>query len=295
MQLQKATRKKVKMRLVLAAASGFGKTYSALLIAYGMCGDWAKIAVVDTENGSASLYSHLGDYYTIELQPPFTPQKYMQAIKVCEDGGMEVIIIDSVTHVWKGEGGLLEFQNQLGGRYQDWAKTTPLYQKWLSSILYSSCHVITTTRKKQAYFQTTENGKTKVEKAGMEDEIRDGYEYEMTLALEIVNDRHMTKASKDRTGIFAGKPEFIITPETGRKIKEWCEVGIQPEPVKPKITSDALHKAIARIGSGEHEVFEKVKAAFSLTPEQYQSLTQAYGYAIKPVLNNIEEHKAELQ
>jgi hypothetical protein len=129
----------------------------------------------------------------------------------------------------------------------------------------------------------------------MEDEIRDGYEYEMTLALEIVNDKHMTKASKDRTGLFAGQPEFIITPETGRKIKEWCELGMQQEPVKPKITHDALHKAIARIGSGELEVFDKVKAAFSLTPEQYQSLTQAYEYAIKPVLNNMEEHKAELQ
>jgi len=97
---------------------------------------------------------------------------------------MEVIIIDSITHVWKGQGGLLEYQNALGGRYQDWAKATPLYQKWLNKILQSSAHIITTNRKKQGYNMITEGNKTKVEKAGLDDEIRDGYEYEMTIALD---------------------------------------------------------------------------------------------------------------
>ncbi|MEI9943293.1 MAG: AAA family ATPase [Chitinophagaceae bacterium] len=225
MQLQNAERKRVKLRLNIASPSGFGKTYSALLIAFGVSGNWQKIAVIDTENDSASLYSHLGEYKTLKLEPPYSPDRYIEAIRICEDAGMEVIIIDSITHVWKGQGGLLEYQNSLGGRYQDWAKATPLYQRWLTAILQSNAHIITTNRKKQGYNMITEGNKTKVEKAGLDDEIRDGYEYEMTLALEIINDKHMAKASKDRTQLFADKPEFVISVETGKSILKWANEG----------------------------------------------------------------------
>lgn len=229
MQLQVASREKVKLRMSLSSPTGFGKTYSALLIAHGMTGDWTKICVIDTENGSASLYADLGKdktYYTIPIEPPFTPEKYIEAIECCEKAGIEVIIIDSATHVWKGEGGLLEYNNSLGGKYQDWAKTTPRYQKWLNKILHSSCHMIVTMRKKQAYAMIQDGNKTKVEKKGMEDEIRDGFDYEMTLAFEIVNDKHMALSTKDRTRLFVGLPEFIITEETGKQILDWCETGL---------------------------------------------------------------------
>lgn len=225
MQLQNAERKRVKLRLNIASPSGFGKSIGSLLIAFGITGNWQKIAVIDTENDSASLYSHLGDFKTISLTPPYTPDRYIEAIKICEDAGIEVIIIDSITHIWKGQGGILEYQNSLGGRYQDWAKATPLYQRWLTAILQSKSHVITTNRKKQGYNMITEGNKTKVEKAGLDDEIRDGYEYEMTVALEIVNDKHLARASKDRTGLFVDKPEFVITVETGKTILKWCNQG----------------------------------------------------------------------
>src|SRR6478736_6648773 len=99
-QLKKATRKQVKLRLNISAPSGAGKTYSALRMAKGLCGDWSKVAVIDTENGSASLYSDLGDFNVIDLKPPFTPEKYIEAINVCVAAQMEVIIIDSSTHEW---------------------------------------------------------------------------------------------------------------------------------------------------------------------------------------------------
>lgn len=239
MQLQTAERKRVKLRLNIASPSGFGKTYSALLIAFGITGSWEKIGVIDTENDSASLYSHLGQFKTLSLNPPFTPDRYIQAVKICEEAGIEVIIIDSITHVWKGQGGLLEFQNSLGGRYQDWAKATPLYQKWLNAILQSKSHIITTNRKKQGYNMITEGNKTRVEKAGLDDEIRDGYEYEMTIALEIINDKHMAKSSKDRTQLFVDKPEFVITVETGKTIKAWCEQGKDLTVPSEKNISDA--------------------------------------------------------
>lgn len=273
MQLERATRKKVKLKLNLSSPSGFGKTYSALLIAYGMTGSWEKIAVIDSENDSASLYAHLGNFNTISLKPPYSPDRYIECIRICEQAGIEFIIIDSATHVWRGEGGLLEYQNSLGGRYQDWAKATPLYQKWLSAILNSPCHVITTTRKKQAYNLVSEGNKTKVEKAGLDDEIRDGFEYEMSIALEILNDKHLTRASKDRTGLFTGRTEFVITTETGKEILNWCNLGEeQPTSVidnsvlsmEDKINQCAAMKdLVALFNSQSKEVQEKYKFNFT--------------------------------
>ena len=95
LQLKKAQRKQVKLRLNLSAPSGAGKTYSALLMAKGIVGEWAKIAVIDTENGSASLYDHLGEFNVIDLQPPFSPERYIEAIDACINGGIAV----SYTHL----------------------------------------------------------------------------------------------------------------------------------------------------------------------------------------------------
>src|SRR6476660_5937503 len=108
MQLRKATRKKAKIRLGLSAESGGGKTFSAILIAKGLCPDLSKVAIIDTENGSADLYAHLGNYQVLPLKPPFTPERYIEALTLCQGSGIEVIIIDSISHEWEGKGGVLE-------------------------------------------------------------------------------------------------------------------------------------------------------------------------------------------
>jgi len=226
MQLRKATRQKAKIRLGLSAVSGGGKTYSALQIAYGLCDNWEKIVVIDTENGSADLYSHLGAYNVLSLSAPYPPEKYIEAIKACESAGMEVIIIDSITHEWDGKGGCLEIVDQLGGKYQDWAKVTPRHQAFIDSILQSKCHVITTVRRKQDYEMTKDHsGKLKVEKAGLKEVTREGFEYELTANLEL-DHNHNATASKDRTGLFMGKPSFVPSVKTGQMIAEWCESGL---------------------------------------------------------------------
>ncbi len=225
MTLRKVTRKKAKIRLGLSAVSGGGKTYSALLIAFGICGDWNKIAVIDSENNSADLYAHLGNYNVLPITAPFSPEKYAEAIAQCESEGMEVVIIDSITHEWDGKGGCLEIVESLGGRYQDWAKVTPRHQKFIQSITQSSCHIITTVRRKQDYEMIKDaNGKLKVEKAGLKEITREGFEYELTANLEM-DIRHHAIASKDRTGLFMGKPEFIPTVDTGKAIAKWCDEG----------------------------------------------------------------------
>jgi hypothetical protein len=222
--LRKATRKKAKIRLGLSAVSGAGKTYSAILIAKGLCGDLSKVAVIDTENGSADLYAHLGDFNVLPLTAPFTPERYIEAIRSCEKAGMEVIIIDSISHEWDGKGGCLEIVESLGGKYQDWARVTPRHQAFLEAILHSPSHVITTVRRKQDYEMIRDGNKVKIEKAGLREITREGFEYELTINLEM-DTYHNATASKDRTNLFMGKPSFVPSEKTGEIIAQWCEQG----------------------------------------------------------------------
>jgi len=224
--LRQATRTKAKIRLGLSAVSGGGKTYSAILIAKGLSnGDLSKVAIIDTENGSADLYAHMGNYNVLTLNAPFSPERYIDAIKTCEDAGMNVIIIDSITHEWDGKGGCLQIQEQLGGKYQDWAKVTPRHQAFIDAILQAKCHMITTVRRKQDYEMTKDaGGKMKVEKAGLKEVTREGFEYELTANIEL-DIRHNATALKDRTGLFMDQPQFTPSEETGKKLLEWCENG----------------------------------------------------------------------
>jgi hypothetical protein len=232
MQLRKATRKKAKIRLGLSAVSGGGKTYSAILIAKGLVGDLSKVAIIDTENGSADLYAHLGDFNVLPLAAPFTPERYIEAIKSCEKAGMEVIIIDSISHEWDGKGGCLEIVESLGGKYQDWAKVTPRHQAFIEAILHSPSHIITTVRRKQDYEMIKDGNKIRIEKGGLKEITREGFEYELTINLEL-DTHHNATASKDRTQLFMGKPAFVPSEKTGEVIANWCEQGEESFNIKP--------------------------------------------------------------
>ena len=225
LQLKKATRKQVKLRLNLSAPSGAGKTYSALRMAKGLVNDWEKIAVIDTENGSASLYSHLGDFSVVDLTPPFAPEKYIEALQICEQAGIECVIIDSSSHEWTT---LLEQNEALanasfkGNTWAAWSKTTPRHDKFINAVLHSPLHVITCTRSKT---ETVQEG-GRVKKVGMKDLQRDGWEYELTISLNIDRDTHLATPSKDRTNLFEGEQPFLITEDTGKLIADWCNSGV---------------------------------------------------------------------
>lgn len=265
MKLQKAERHQVKLRIGLSGPSGFGKTYSALLLAYGITNDWNKIALIDTENKSASLYSHLGDFNVLSLDEPFTPERYIKAIKLCEGSDIEIIIIDSISHEWQGKGGCLEIHEQLGGRFQDWARVTPRHQSFIDAIILSKCHIITTSRSKVDYSLDKDgNGKTKVMKLGTKSITREGFEYELTVNFEFLNDKHLVSVSKDRTEIFSGKPEFIINTSTGKKLIEWCNQGISIDTIKEEInaceTADALKQVYRKYPNLSKELYPIVIA-----------------------------------
>jgi len=236
MQLRKSERKKAKIRMALQAPSGAGKTMSALLIAMGMTGDWNKIAVIDTENNSSDLYAHLGDFNVLQLEAPFTPERYMKAIEACENAEMEVIIVDSISQEWEGMGGILNIHsNMTGNSFTNWGKLTPRHNAFVQRMLQSRCHIIGTIRSKQDYVLTENSkGKLQPEKVGLKGITRDGMDYEFTLVLEL-DLAHNATSTKDRTGLFMGNPPFTPTEETGKKILDWCNEGTDLPTIKKKI------------------------------------------------------------
>ncbi|MEJ7820934.1 MAG: AAA family ATPase [Chitinophagaceae bacterium] len=243
MELRKASRQRARIKMALQGPSGSGKTFSALYLAFGLCGDWTKIAVVDTENHSAELYSHLGTFNTISISAPFTPEKYIEAIGICEKSGMEVIIIDSCSHEWEG---ILDIHsNMAGNSFTNWSKITPRHNAFIQAILQSSCHIIGTIRTKQDYVLTEKNGKMVPEKVGLKGITRDGMDFELTLVFD-VDIKHNAIVSKDRTGLFEGKPESRISIETGKQILEWCNIGSDPTPnvLPDKVPDTSLQHAI---------------------------------------------------
>ena len=245
MQFQKAQRKKAKLRLGITGPSGAGKTWGALKVAKGLGG---SIAVIDTERGSASLYTHLTDFDVLELNPPYTPERFIEALRAAEAARYETIIVDSITHEWSGVGGCLELVDQIaaakfrGNSWSAWNEITPRHRALLDAILRSPSHIIVTMRSKTETAQTEENGRKKVVKLGMKAEQRDGFEYEMTTVLDLTHEQHYALASKDRTGLFGGDPK-PLSEATGAMLRDWLESGAEPMPSAFDMAASFLRSA----------------------------------------------------
>ena len=248
----KAERKKGKLRLGLAGPAGAGKTYSALLLAFGMGG---RIAMIDTERGSGELYSHLGDYDCCTITPPFEPKKYVEAIRDAEKMGYEIVIIDSLTHAWAGQGGLLDIHGHIsdkgGNTWAAWRRVTPQHNELVDALLQSSCHIIATMRSKMEYAQSEESGKKTVKKLGMSPIQRDGMEYEFTVFMDI-DLNHSASSTKDRTTMFDGK-FFTPSKETGIMLMAWLN--------SPATEEESAHPSITAQPTEPQEQAQKTAAA----------------------------------
>lgn len=227
-QFRRAEKRQGKLRLAFMGPSGSGKTLSALLLASGI---GKKIALIDTENFSAADYADRIDFDLAVITPPYTVQKYLAAIEAAELGGYDVIIVDSLTHAWAGDGGLLEQKDIMdaagGNAFKNWAKISPLHGRLVSKILQNKQHLIVTVRSKTKYaMEEKTGGGTRVAKLGIDPVFRDGIEYEFTVAFDMLMSHH-AQASKDRTSLF-DQQSFIPTAETGKKLLAWRMEGADP-------------------------------------------------------------------
>lgn len=273
MSFQKAQRIKARLRLGITGPSGSGKTLGALMIAKGIGG---KIALLDTERGSASLYAEpvrlTGGalwqppaFDTQDLEPPYAPERFIEKIKEAEAAGYDILIIDSTTHEWNGIGGALELVDQIAGAkfrgnsWSAWNEMTPRHRAFIDAMLRSPMHIIATMRSKTETAQTEENGRKKVVKLGMKSEQRDGIEYEFTTVLDITHGGHFALASKDRTGLFGGDPT-PISEETGQRLMDWLESGAVPLPTPADLAIALLQDA--RSGPEFKAVWEENRTAW---------------------------------
>ena len=255
MALKRAVRAKMKVPVMLMGASGSGKTVSALLIAKGIVWEmfpdlsddekWEKIAVIDTEHSRSTLYAgmtideqEIGSFLHYDLKAPFTPQRYKEAFMECKSAGCEVVIVDSITHAWSGEGGVLDKVNALGGKFSDWNKVKPDENTLMSMFLDTDVHVIACVRSKQGYELTTlDTGKLQIEKVGLKAEQKDSLEYEFAITFQLYQN-HTAEPMKDNSNSFDGR--FVITEETGKQIYEWAEKGIDIKALERKKKADTI-------------------------------------------------------
>lgn len=229
----KAERKKAKLRLALAGVSGCGKTYSALRIATGMGG---RIAVIDTENDSSSLYASEFDFSSINLSD-HSPESYIKAIKDATQEGFDIVIIDSLSHVWtfcKAEVDKVAEKSFKGNSWAAWSKVTPRYDALIQCIIQSDVHVITTMRAKTETAQIEVNGRKKVVKLGMKTEMRDGIEYEFTTVIDIDHETNGASVSKDRTHVFRGREHLVLDEGIGEALMTWLMDGVEEVFVTPE-------------------------------------------------------------
>lgn len=274
MEIRRAERKKAKLRLGIAAPSGAGKTYGALLLAFGLGG---KVGLIDTEHGSGDLYAHLGEYDIISIESPYSVSKYQQAIKAFEAAGYTTIIIDSLSHAWAGDGGLLDKQGKLADRgtnsFAAWRTITPEHNTLVDVMLQSPCHIIATMRAKQEYvLETNDKGKQQPKKVGMAPVQREGMEYEFTVMLD-VDMNHIASASKDRTSLFDGQ-FFKLSPDTGKTLLDWLDKGTNPFLTEDQITT--VQDAIKESGLTTEQVCiaGKVSSISMVKSERFDGLIE---------------------
>lgn len=245
-QFQKAVRTQAKLRMAINGPSGAGKTYTALIAAKVMA-NGGKIAMIDTERGSASLYSDKYDFDTATLNE-FNPQNYIDLIKAAEESGYAVIVIDSLTHAWEGKGGALDLVDDAAKRskskntFTAWKDVTPLHRQLIDAMLQSPCHIIATMRSKTEYvIESVERNGRQVQtprKVGMAPIQRQGMEYEFTIVGDMDLD-HNFVVSKSHMEALADQVEKKPGEKFFRQVYDWLNSGTtvteKPKPEKPVI------------------------------------------------------------
>lgn len=273
---KKAVKHEAKLRLAIAGPSGSGKTYTALRLATTLS-NGKPIAVLDTEHGSASKYADLFSFDVLELEPPFHPDRYVKAIEAAAEAGYGVVILDSLSHAWNGDGGLLDIVDQIAKRlkttntFAAWKDATPIQNRMIEALLSAPLHIIGTMRSKQDYAMEQDGkGRTIVRKVGMAPIQRDGFEYEFDVFLDMDIDNNAIVA-KTRCPELAGRVFAKPGEDMANILLEWLggePVVMVKEAGSTKPQSMSMEQAMEQVltDSGNGKAPEKAPRAVVATP-----------------------------
>jgi hypothetical protein len=274
---QKATRQSVKARIALSGPSGSGKTMTGLALCAGLA-DGGKVAVIDTEHGSASLFADRFDFDVLELGPPFDPARYVASIRAAEQEGYAAILVDSMSHAWFAEGGVLDIVDKAkarmgGSSFAAWSHGTPKQNALIDAVVNCRAHIVVTMRSKQEYVQEKgSDGKTSIRKVGLAPIQRDGVEYEFTLFGELTIDHQLlitkARALEGLQDVAVEKPG----PEFGRRVLAELQNG-QPSSsagATGPVASVETEESADAGGASEAEV--PAEEVFLITPYQMKRI-----------------------
>jgi len=276
-KFSKATKKQARARIALQGPGGSGKTWTALELAAGL---GERIAVVDSERGSASKYSDRFAFDVLELDS-FGPEKYVEAIRAAESEGYDVLIIDSLSHAWTGKDGILERVDRKGGM-AGWKDVTPQHNRLVDAILSSRCHVICTLRVKTEYaYETNDRGKVAPRKVGLAPVQKDGLEYEFDVVAALDTNNNLS-VEKTRCATLQGRTYKHQNPEIAAILKAWLTDGA------PATTGASGGQTLTVLADARPSDAQSAKAPSAPVPTSHPALV-----AVKQVFPAAVEKDAE--
>jgi AAA domain len=296
----KATKKQSKLRLALIGIAGTGKTYTALSLAKHL---GQRIAVIDTERGSASKYSGKGgfEFDVLELES-FSPQRYIESIESASRAGYDVLIIDSLSHAWMGKDGLLEQVDKktatmkTPNSYAAWREATPLHHKLIDSILTSPLHLIATMRAKTEYSQEKdEKGKTVIRKVGMQAIQREGLEYEFDVVADLDQDHNLI-VTKTRCPALAGAVINKAGERVANTLLEWLSDGVEAPSILPPTIglarAEKMRGELEKLGFRGSRQLALASDALTRTVERLEELSDEEAKEVWKLAKTVVNEKA---
>lgn len=294
-----ATRKAVPILISLSGTSGSGKTYSGLLLAAGIAGD-EKVGMIDAENGRGTLYEDdpgiraalPHGYSYLGIAPPYTPARYVMALRAMEAAGVKVCLIDSTSHEWEGDGGCADIaENNKLRNMPNWSMAKREHKKFLAYCLSSPMHIVFCLRARDKVKITLDN---KVIPLGIQPIAEKNFVFEMLLSLmfdEVKHHYNALKLPEMLKAIFKGGE--LITREHGAAIRKWADGGAALGPAE---LLQKRARSAAELGMVEYSTFFT-----SLPPAQKKALVDL-GYhasnkaiAEKADMEGVDQRFAELE
>lgn len=268
MAFVRVTRQKVNLKVMLTGPAGSGKSQSAIEMATGLlnkCGG-TGIAYIGTEGDRDKLYAqskskhgnYTFEYDLLQLEDPFTTDKYISAINEAIEAGYKVCIIDGLSAEWKW---LNDTHDKMpGNSFTNWGKLKPKHRELIDKILTAPIHIICCARGKDEWILEDKNGKSVPKKVGLGSQTDKDISYEMMLSLQIEQDSHLAHADKDNTGLWPETRYSVITAKDGEALYEWCERGETPQP-KPQIQKSEEVDPTEAIKELKLQIIDAAKAA----------------------------------
>lgn len=280
LNIRPAVREGARVVIGIAGVSGSGKTYTALQLAWGMAkGDSSKVGLLDTENKRGSLYSDIlvgkdgkaNQFMIGDLYSPFSPQRYSQAIKEFQESGVEVLVIDSGSHEWEGEGGCEDIADD-GGKTANWKKAKREHKRFINTLLTCDMHIILCLRaREKVKMEKNQQGKIEPQSIGIQPICEKNTLFEMTASFMIHDQgsfREILKCPADLQEIL-GKQDGYLGAREGLALRQWIDGGAKLDP--------EVERARNTILSHTAEGLAKVEGLWSaLTPKIKKSLGQQF-------------------